>query len=90
MRQDTGYGGGNVFCDLGVRDPSIRQMKADAALAIASAMYERDLSIEQAAAIAGLEPARLRGVVSKGSADGLSLEQLMLAIEVLERRWRMS
>lgn len=90
MRQDTGYGRGNIICDLGVRDPSIRQMKADAALAIASAMHERDLSIEQAAAIVRLDPARLRGIVSKGSANGLSLEQLMLAVEVLERRWRTS
>jgi hypothetical protein len=85
MRRDTVNGG-----NLGLTGPSVAQMKADAALAIASALHERDLSIEQAAAIARLEPGQLRGIVSRGRVDGLSLEQLELAVERLERRGRKS
>ncbi|MFU0507371.1 hypothetical protein [Pseudaminobacter sp. NGMCC 1.201702] len=90
MRDDIGYDTGNVVGDRRLPGLSVAQMKADAALAIASALHERDLSIEQAATIVGLEPGQLRGIVSRGRVDGLSLEQLGLAIERLERRGRTS
>lgn len=78
------FGGGNVFADLGLPDPAVLLAKADAALAIGTAIRERGLSIEEAAAVAGMEPDRLLAIVEEGRTEGVSLERLDKLYEAIE------
>ena len=70
--------------DADVASPDVALIKADAAISIATRIHERGLSIEQAAELVGMEADTLRGIVSKGRVDGVSLERLDRIVEALE------
>lgn len=75
MAQETVFGCGNVFADLGLPNPDLRLAKADLASAIAVEVEERILTPDEAFRIAGLAADEmslvLRGLVGDFDAGHL-------------------
>ncbi|MEP7069084.1 MAG: helix-turn-helix transcriptional regulator [Usitatibacter sp.] len=77
-------GSGNVYADLGVRDPDAMLIKAELASAIGSIIDERGLKQAPAAELVGLTQPRLSNLL-RGNFRGLSERRL---IECLTRLGR--
>ncbi|WP_189590961.1 XRE family transcriptional regulator [Mesorhizobium sp. M8A.F.Ca.ET.207.01.1.1] len=81
---------GNIFRDLGLPNADVLLAKSELGLGIRDLISEKGLSVEDAAVIAGMEPAALLGALERPHRSGLSIERFdkiyEALIEVPERK----
>lgn len=76
-------GSGNSFAGLGLHDPGVHLTKAELAIGISRLIGLHGLNVEEAAVIAGIDAAVLRGIVEESRVSGLSIERLDRVYESL-------
>jgi len=69
-------GSGNTFEDLRVPQPELAKVKSDIALAIYRAIQEKDLSQKNAAAMMGVDQAKV-SAITRGVTKGYSVDRLL-------------
>lgn len=74
---------GNTFKDLGVPQPELAKIKSDMALAIYRTIQSRSLSQSEAAAIMGVDQAKV-SAISRGITKGYSVDRLMTFLNRLD------
>jgi predicted XRE-type DNA-binding protein len=77
-------GSGNVFADLEYPDPEEALLKAELAREIGTAIRERRLKQEEAAAVLGLDQPKVSAIM-RGRLSGFSVERLLRCLTALER-----
>jgi len=74
---------GSTFRDLGVPQPALAKIKSDMALAIYRTIQSCGLSQSEAAAIMGVDQAKV-SAISRGITKGYSLDRLMTFLNRLD------
>lgn len=74
--KDYKRGSGNVFADLGVRDPEEALAKAELAHKITVLVRDRGLTQIQAAKLLGIDQPKI-SALTRGQLSGFSLERLI-------------
>ena len=74
---------GNTFADLGVPQPGLAKIKSDLALAVYRTIQSRGLSQSEAAAIMGVDQAKV-SAISRGVTKGYSIDRLMTFLNRLD------
>ncbi len=74
---------GSIFRDLGLPNADVLLAKSELALGIRDLISEKGLSVEDAAVIAGMEPAVLLGALERPHRSGLSIERFDKIYEAL-------
>jgi predicted XRE-type DNA-binding protein len=69
------WGSGNVFADLGLKDPDLLRTKAEFAIAITSVIRERGLTQAVAAQEIGADQAKVSAIM-RGRLEEFSLQRL--------------
>ncbi len=77
-------GSGNVFADLGLRNPEVLQAKADLMFEISQAIEVRSLTQAAAAELLGIDQPKISALV-RGRMNGFSLERLFRYLNALDR-----
>ncbi|MEC4589413.1 helix-turn-helix transcriptional regulator [Nitrospirillum amazonense] len=83
MNDDVMVSSGNVFADLGLPDPEIRQVKAEIASRISDVIEERKLTQVQAAQILGIDQPKVSALV-RGKLSGFTLDRLLRFLNDLD------
>jgi predicted XRE-type DNA-binding protein len=73
--EQTAFGGGNVFDDLGLPDAEDYLAKADLASKIATVIEARDLTQTQAAALCGVSQPKI-SLIIRGRLDNIGTDRL--------------
>lgn len=76
-------GSGNVFADFGHQNPDEAQLKSRLALRIYKAMKEKGLTQRQAAALMGVDHAKVSAIVN-GRLTGYSIDRLFRFLNALD------
>jgi len=76
MSNDFVEGTGNIFADLGVKNPEMELAKAELACAIRSIIRERKLTQKRAAALLGTDQAKVSALMG-GKVSGYSYDRLV-------------
>jgi len=76
-------GSGNVFADFGHHNPDEAQLKSRLALRIFKAMKEKGLTQRQAAALMGVDHAKVSAIVN-GKLAGYSIDRLFRFLNALD------
>jgi predicted XRE-type DNA-binding protein len=76
-------GSGNVFADFGHQNPDEAQLKSRLALRIYRAMNEKGLTQRQAAALMGVDHAKVSAIVN-GRLTGYSIDRLFRFLNALD------
>ena len=74
---------GNVFADLGLPNPELRQLKADVALKIQEAIESKGLDQKEAAVLMGLDKQKVSNIVC-GRLGGYTLDRLFRCLTALD------
>lgn len=75
---------GNVFADLGFKNPEEMMAKANLAILIGNAIKKRKLTQKKAAAIMGVDQSKISAIL-RGRLSGFTIERLMgffMALEI--------
>lgn len=81
-REPVEASSGNVFADLGFRNPELVLAKADLVIHIGNAIAARRLTQVQAAAVLGLDQPKLSALL-RGNTTGFSLDRLFRLLNKL-------
>lgn len=74
---------GNVFADLGIRDPDLARLKADVAIAIKSAIERKGITQREAGDMIGLPSQKVSDIVC-GRLKGYTLDRLFTYLNCLD------
>lgn len=74
---------GNTFRDLGIPQPELAKAKSDIALAIYRAIHEKELTQSGAAAVMGVDQAKV-SAISRGITKGYTVDRLLLFLNRLD------
>jgi predicted XRE-type DNA-binding protein len=74
---------GNVFADLGIRDPNLARLKADVAIAIKSAIERKGITQREAGDLIGLPSQKVSDIVC-GRLKGYTLDRLFTYLNCLD------
>ena len=74
---------GNVFADLGLPNPELRQLKADAARQIQEAIERQGLTQKEAAKRMGIDKQKVSNIVC-GRLSGYTLDRLFRCLNALD------
>jgi len=77
------HGSGNVFRDLGIRNPEIALLKAEVAIEIRSAIERKGITQREAAEILGVQPIKMSHIVC-GRLNGYTLDRLFTYLNKLD------
>jgi predicted XRE-type DNA-binding protein len=83
-KSDVTLGSGNVFRDLGLKNPEDLLAKAKLAARIVQIIEERKLSQTQAAKLLGIDQPKV-SLIYRGRLDDFSVERLMRFLTALHR-----
>jgi len=83
-RRDVVVGSGNVFRDLGLKNPEELLVKAKLAAQIVQILGERKLSQTQAARLLGVDQPKV-SLIYRGRLDDFSVERLIRFLTALHR-----
>ena len=75
---------GNVFADLGVRNPAQARARAELARRISEIISEQDLTQEEAADLLGIDQPKVSALI-RGQLSGFSTERLFKFLNNLDR-----
>ena len=81
---DVVHGTGNVFADLGMPDPGVRQTKTRLAMAINGIVQGRKLRQAQTASLLGIPQPKVSALANY-RLDGFSVERLMDFLTALDQ-----
>lgn len=84
MNDEITKGGGNVFADLGLRDPEDRQTRTRLAMELNALLKQRRLKQVEAAALLGIPQPKVSALVNY-RLDGFSIERLMEFLTALDQ-----
>ena len=74
---------GNVFADLGIRDPDLARLKADVAIAIKAAIERKGITQREAGELIGLPAQKVSDIVC-GRLKGYTLDRLFTYLNYLD------
>lgn len=74
---------GNVFADLGIRDPDLARLKADVAIAIKAAIERKGITQREAGELMGLPAQKVSDIVC-GRLKGYTLDRLFTYLNCLD------
>lgn len=83
-KTEVHVGSGNVFKDLGLRNPEERLAKAKLAARIVLILEERELTQAQAAKLLGVDQPKV-SLIYRGRLEDFSIERLMRLLNALHR-----
>lgn len=83
-KKDYTESSGNVFADLGIKQPEEMQAKAQIAFLLSQIINHRHLTQKEAASELGLTQPKISNIMA-GRLDGFSLEKLMMLMVKLNR-----
>ncbi len=74
---------GNVFAELGIRDPEMARLKADIAIAIKAAIERKGITQKEAGEVLGLPAQKVSDIVC-GRLKGYTLDRLFTYLNRLD------
>ena len=94
MTEDTNElelirGSGNVYADLGVKDPEVRQLRAILAAEISKTLAADSLTVRAAEKLTGMAAADFSRI-RQGKLSGFTIDRLMTTLDRLNRDVRVS